>query len=190
MKLHHGVLASVCLLAFAAGCARFGWMERETPIERPALAAWAKGAQLFEGLGTHHREVDASSRNAQAYFDQGLRLLYGFNHDEAARSFAKGGEFDPECAMCWWGAALVLGPNYNMPMMPDRFQAAWDAMELARKHSAGSPPVERALIEALGKRFKGPEPLDPSSMQPLSEAYAAAMRDVAKRFPDDLDVQT
>jgi tetratricopeptide (TPR) repeat protein len=144
---------------------------------------------LFDDLGTLHRPVTATA-DAQTYFDQGLRLTYGFNHDEAARSFARGAEIDPACAMCFWGVALVLGPNYNVPMLPDRARAAWEALTSAVTLAPRTTPVEQALIGALARRYKGPEPLEPPAMQAYSEAYSVAMRDVARRFPDDLDVQT
>jgi tetratricopeptide (TPR) repeat protein len=146
----------------------------------------AEGAQIIPDLGTWHRSITTTNKDAQAYFDQGLRLIYGFNHDEAARSFAKAALLDPTCASCFWGVALVLGPNYNMPMMPERFPAAWDALQKAQANAKGATPVEQALIGALAKRYPGPEPKD---MQPFTVAYAAAMTDVAKQFPADDDVQ-
>jgi tetratricopeptide (TPR) repeat protein len=152
------------------------------------VATLAKGAILFDDLGTYARSVTASA-DAKPFFDQGLRLTYAFNHDEAARSFAHAAELDPSCALCYWGAALTLGPNYNVPMLPDRAQTAWDALDRARTLASGATPVEQALIGALAKRYKGPEPLDPPSMQPFNVAYAAAMHDVAVHFPDDDDVQ-
>ena len=90
------------------------------------MVALAKGAQLFDDLGALTRPV-GTSPEAQRYFDQGLRLAYGFNHDEATRSFARAAELDTGCAACFWGVAWTLGPNYNVPMLPDRAQAAWDA---------------------------------------------------------------
>jgi len=149
----------------------------------------AKGAALLPDLGEHHRAVSTRVPEAQAYFDQGLRLVYGFNHDEAARSFAKAAQLDPACASCYWGLALVLGPNYNVPMLPDRFPAAWDAVKKAKANAPGATPVEQALIAALAKRYPGAEPKDPVAMQPYNQAYADAMADVATKFPTDLDVQ-
>jgi tetratricopeptide (TPR) repeat protein len=143
----------------------------------------------FEGLGDLHRKVTTSSPEAQAYFDQGLRMTFGFNHDEATRSFAKAAQLDPNCASCFWGVALTLGPNYNVPMLPDRAEVAWAALQKAIALAPRASPVEQALIAALAKRYKGPEPLEPPAQQPFSEAYAAAMREVAKKYPDDLDVQ-
>lgn len=149
----------------------------------------SKGAVLFDDLGTHHREIATSSPETQRFFDQGLRLLYGFNHDEAARSFARAAVIDPACAMCYWGVAYALGPNYNVPMLAERFAAAWDALGRARVTVGKEPAVERALIDALAARYRGPRPHGPTAQQPLNIAYADAMRRVAKRFPDDADVQ-
>ncbi len=156
----------------------------------PITLAWlAETAVLLPDLGVHHRRVTTKSDQAQVYFDQGLRLLYAFNHDEATRSFAKAGALDPECGMCFWGAAITLGPNYNVPMLPERSVMAWEALQRAIAVAPRGTAAEQALIGALARRYKGPEPLDPAAMQPYSEAYAAAMRDVANRFPDDDDVQ-
>jgi tetratricopeptide (TPR) repeat protein len=153
-----------------------------------SLQSLSKDAALLPGLGNHQR---AASQNpsAQAYFDQGLRLTYGFNHDEAARSFAKAAELDPSCGICFWGASLTLGPNYNVPMLPDRARAAWDALQKARQLAPSATPAHQALIGALEKRYGGPDSLDPPAMQPFTEAYAKAMRGVAQRFPDDNDIQ-
>jgi tetratricopeptide (TPR) repeat protein len=153
------------------------------------LDTLAKNAVVFDDLGNFHRAVTTKSPEAQKYFDQGLRLIYAFNHDEATRSFAKAAALDPSCAMCFWGASITLGPNYNVPMLPDRSVMAWEALQKAKAAAPSGTPVEQALIGALATRYKGPEPLDPPAMQPFQEAYAKAMRDVAKKFPDDLDVQ-
>ncbi len=153
------------------------------------LDSLAKGALLLDDLGSYHRAVTSRSPEARRFFDQGLRLLYAFNHDEATRSFAKAAALDPGCAICFWGASVSLGPNYNVPMLPDRSVMAWEALQKARSLAPSAMPVEQALIGALAKRYQGPEPLAPAAMQPFNEAYAAAMRDVAKKFPDDLDVQ-
>jgi tetratricopeptide (TPR) repeat protein len=153
------------------------------------LSSLAEGAVLFDSLGSHHRPVTTASREAQAFFDQGLRLTYGFNHDEAARSFAPPAQLDPSCAMCFWGVALVMGPNYNVPMLPDRAAVAWEGVQRAQALASRTTPVEQALIGALARRYGGPEPRPPPAMKPFNEAYAAAMRDVARRFPADDDVQ-
>jgi tetratricopeptide (TPR) repeat protein len=155
------------------------------------LADWAKGAQLFDGLGPYHRAITTGSPEAQGYFDQGLKLLYGFNHDEAARSFAKGYALDPHCAMCLWGVALTLGPNYNMPMMAQvRARVGFDAIRRAEAEAPRASAVEQALIAALSRRFSGPAALEGSNLASPLVAYAAAMKAVAARFPGDADVQT
>ena len=153
------------------------------------LATIAEGAAPMANLGTLQRSITTSSKEAQIYFDQGLRLTFAFNHDEAARSFAKAAQLDPKCASCFWGVALVLGPNYNVPMLADRFPAAWQALQQAQKHAGEATPVEQALIGALGKRYPGAEPLDPEAMGPYNQAYADEMAKVAAAYPADDDVQ-
>ncbi len=148
----------------------------------------AEGALLLPDLGTHKRKVTATPE-AQTYFDQGLALTYGFNHDEAARSFAKAAALDPSCAMCFWGVSYTLGPNYNIPLLEDRSAAAYDAIVRAKAVAGSTTPVEQALVDALAERYDGPKWRDPVAQQPLNEAYAAAMKKVAARFPDDIDVQ-
>ncbi|HEY4972154.1 MAG TPA: hypothetical protein VII41_01020 [Steroidobacteraceae bacterium] len=155
------------------------------------LQQWAHGAMLFDGLGSFHRPVTTNSKDAQRYFDQGMRLLWGFNHDESARSFAQAALLDPQCAMCYWGLALTVGPNYNLPMMAQaRAKVAFDAERSAKDRASAATPVERALIDALSKRYPSAQALDPSNSAPVLAAYAQAMAGVARRFPDDLDVQT
>jgi tetratricopeptide (TPR) repeat protein len=154
-----------------------------------SVAALAKGALLFDDLGPLHRPVTTASGDAQRYFDQGLRLAYGFNHDESTRSFARAAELDPRCAACFWGVAWTLGPNYNVPMLPDRTQAAWEALQQAQLLASGASPTERDLIRALAKRYQGPQPLDPPAQHPLDVAFSDAMRQVAQAHPTDDDVQ-
>lgn len=155
----------------------------------PTLAQWAQGAQRLDNLGSHSRAVTTTSAEAQAYFNQGLRLIYAFNHDEAVRAFARAIELDPACAACYWGAGEALGPNYNMPAMPERWTVLWQAVQSAQQQAAHASPVEQALIAALAKRYAGAEPLSPEAMAPYNRAYADAMRDVAHQFPADDDVQ-
>jgi tetratricopeptide (TPR) repeat protein len=156
-----------------------------------SVAEWAHGARLFEGLGEFHRGVTTSSAVAQQYFDQGMRLLWAFNHDEATRSFARAAELDPGCAACFWGVALTVGPNYNLPGMEQaRARVAAEALQKAQEQAPHASAVEQGLIEALATRYPTSKPLDPASLEPVTRAYAAAMRELAQRFPQDLDVQT
>jgi hypothetical protein len=143
---------------------------------------------LFDDLGSLHVPITASAE-AQKWFDQGLRLNYGFNHDEATRSFARGAVVDPSCAMCFWGAALTLGPNYNMGMLAASAQPVSDALQRARELAAGATQVEQALIGALGARYVPLTAVDPLVVQVLPRDYAVAMNEVAARFPADDDVQ-
>jgi tetratricopeptide (TPR) repeat protein len=161
------------------------------PAPPDTLAGWAQGAQLFDGLGAFHRKITTRSLLAQKYFDQGMRFIWAFNHDEATRSFAKAAMVDPRCASCYWGVALTLGPNYNMPMMSSaRARVGQDALRKAKANARRATPVERALINAVAKRYAGSEQVDPSNSKPLLSAYVDAMRAVAAKYPNDLDVQT
>ena len=153
----------------------------------PTARESPEGAPLFDDLGDHHHPVTTESKEAQRYFDQGLRLAYGFNHPEAERSFREAARLDPDCAMAWWGAALVLGPNINVPMAPEAAPKACEALQKARALAPKASERERAYIEALSKRYAEHPPEDRS---PLDRAYAAAMQEVAKRYPDDLDAAT
>jgi tetratricopeptide (TPR) repeat protein len=119
-----------------------------------------------------------------------MRFLWAFDHDEATRSFANSTQLDPQCASCWWGVALTVGPNYNLPMMAEpRAAVARDALQQAEKYAGRGTPVEQALIGALAKRYPNAQPLDPSNEGPILVAYAQAMKAVAEQFPDDTDVQ-
>ena len=155
------------------------------------VAEWARGAQLYDGLGDSHRRITTSSPEAQKYFDQGMRFAYAFNHDEATRSFARAAELDPHCASCYWGISLTVGPNYNLPfMVNERAKVAVDALRKAEANASRSTAVEQALIGALAKRYPTAKPLDPATIRPVLVAYATAMKSVAQQYPQDLDVQT
>ncbi|MFT5441189.1 MAG: tetratricopeptide (TPR) repeat protein [Myxococcota bacterium] len=145
------------------------------------------GAPLFNDLGDYAMPISSTSVLAQKYFSQGLVLGYGFNHAEAVRSYKEASQQDPSCGICAWGEAYVLGPNINKPMDDADVEQAYAASQRALGLAANASPVERALIEALVERY-APEPVVDRS--PLDLAYANAMRDVAMRFPENLDVQT
>jgi dipeptidyl aminopeptidase/acylaminoacyl peptidase/tetratricopeptide (TPR) repeat protein len=145
---------------------------------------------LFATLGTHHRAVTTRSALAQRYFDQGLRLLYAFDQEMARRSFAHAAALDPSCAMCFWGVAAALGPNINVPRMADFAEPAYAAAQEALRLSPEANPTERALIEAMARRFSPSLPDSPDARRALDVAYAQAMGEAANRFPADADVQT
>src|SRR6266850_1687489 len=147
----------------------------------------AASVPLFDNLGTWHHGVTTKSALAQKYFDQGLRLVYGFNHDEAQKAFEEAARLDPDCAMAYWGIAYCLGPNINNPTDPDRAKKAYEAAQKAVALMPKVSAAELGYIDAIAKRYAA----DPSAdRKPLDEAYAGAMRDVAKRFPDDADAGT
>jgi tetratricopeptide (TPR) repeat protein len=141
---------------------------------------------LYDGLGSYSRKITTNSAEAQRYFDQGLGFLHGFNHRAAIRAFQQAAELDPECAMAHWGVALACGPHINFTAVPPpAAELAWKELGLAQKNSGNASPVERALTEALAKRYANPQPEDRSG---LDRAYADAMREVWKNFPKDPDV--
>ncbi len=142
---------------------------------------------LLEGLGTLHHPVTTTSPEAQRYFDQGLRLIYGFNHDEAIRAFREAARLDPDCAMAWWGVAFAAGPNYNLPIDEARDRLAREAMATAVALAPKAGPAEQDYIAALAKRYARPSGADRKA---LDRDYAAAMGAVAKKHPADLDAAT
>jgi tetratricopeptide (TPR) repeat protein len=141
-------------------------------------------APLLDGMGAHHHPITTTSPQAQRYFDQGLVLSFGFNHKEAARSFREAQTLDPSCAMCYWGESLVLGPNINAGMDVADNPRAFEAVQQAMNLRSNATEPERAYIEALAKRYAK---VAPDDRRHLDLAYAEAMGEVARRFPQDPD---
>jgi tetratricopeptide (TPR) repeat protein len=169
---------------------RLAQMRTEVPptemkAAMPALAFADSDPPLWDGLGSVAYKISTSSPEAQTYFDQGLRLAYAFNHGEAQRAFRKAQKLDPSCAMCFWGEALVLGPNINLPMQEDAVGPAFTAAQVALALSANARPREQALIAALATRYSQDPKADRA---PLDAAYAAAMGKLATDFPDDNEI--
>jgi tetratricopeptide (TPR) repeat protein len=158
-----------------------------------AVASWgcsrpapeAPKVPLYDNLGTLSHRV-AATPEAQLYFDQGLRLTYAFNHEEAVRSFREAERLDSTCAMCAWGQALALGPNINAPMDSAAGVAAYAAVVRAQRLAASAPEAERAWVDALARRYAEVPPADRAG---LDSAYAVAMRALADRYPQDVDAQ-
>ena len=177
-------LGSIVILAGAMlalqGC-------NEDPTASSVADLAPVGATLLDGLGDYSRPVASRHPEVQRWFDQGLNLTYGFNHDAAERSFLRATELDPECAMCWWGASLVLGPHVNAGMDPAINAAAWDRLQLAQAAAANAPEREQAFVRALSARYSEQPAED---RRPLDEAYARAMAELARQYPDDLDAAT
>ena len=139
------------------------------------------------GLGTATMKITTASVLAQKYFDQGYRLGWGFNHAEALRAFRTAQRLDPQCAMCFWGEAWVLGPNINVPMDANANAPAVAAAQAAQKLAQRTTPREQALIAAMAKRYQAESGADRA---PLDKQYAEAMRAVASRFPKDEELAT
>ncbi len=161
---------------FLAACG--GWAQ--SPAEQ-------KPAFLMQGLSNLHHPVSTQNAEAQQFFDQGLRLVYAFNHDEAARSFRRAAELDPKLAMAWWGVALAVGPNYNLPVDPEHEKIAADAIDKAKSLGTSAPQIEKDYVAALGKRFS--HDAQPNYHQ-LDADYSSAMRELSRKYPDDLDAAT
>jgi tetratricopeptide (TPR) repeat protein len=146
----------------------------------------AKPATLMSGISDLHHPVTATNPEAQKFFDQGLRLIYAFNHDEAARSFRRAADLDPKMAMAYWGIAEAVGPNYNDPASDERFQEAHEAIEKAVSLSSGASATERDYIQAMAMRFPAPG----ADRRKAAEEYRDAMRELMNKYPDDLDAAT
>jgi tetratricopeptide (TPR) repeat protein len=176
MKIYRFARA-ICVCGLAAGAistANSSEKEKRAPV-------------LMPGLGEVHHPVSTKNRQAQQFFDQGLKLVFGFNHDEARRSFQRAAELDPKLAMAWWGVALTLGPNYNLPVDPEREKAGYEAAQRALALEANASEPENGYINAVVVRYSN----DPKADLPaLDVAYKEAMGKLAARYPDDLDAAT
>ena len=155
--------------------------------------AWAQSTSpsdtvpLYTNLGSHHKAISTRVADTQRYFDQGLRLVYGFNHAEAIRAFQRAAELDPTCAMCYWGMALAYGPHVNAPMDSASGVAAYAAVQRARSLMSHATPHERAYIEAVAQRYAADPPANRTQLDTL---YSRAMETVASTYPEDLDAAT
>ncbi|HTY42356.1 MAG TPA: hypothetical protein VMH79_10830 [Thermoanaerobaculia bacterium] len=174
------------ILIVAAGCFGAAAVLAQAP---PSPAPTPKPAGLLSGMGSHRHPIQTSSAEAQKFFDQGVVLLFGFNHEEAFRSFERAAELDPKSPMPHWGMALALGANYNDPEPEaDRLQKARAEVEKAQALSAAAAENERAYVEALSVRYVA-DPAAADKAQ-LSRDYAAAMKALSMKYPDDLDAAT
>lgn len=157
------------------------------PFQPAAMKAAGGDVPLYGDLGAMTFKLGRASPRVQAYFDQGLRLAFAFNHAEAQRAFQAAQKLDPSCAMCFWGEALILGPNINVPMQPEAVAPAWGQLQRAAALKRQLPAREKALVEALQVRYL---PEQPADRAPLDAAYADAMKRVAAQFPGDDLIQT
>jgi tetratricopeptide (TPR) repeat protein len=162
------------------------WLEMFSPAEA-ALADQTVAVPLYDNLGSLHHPITTTSEQGQRYFDQGLRLVYAFNHEEAIRSFEAAAQQDPQAAMPYWGIALALGPNINSAMEKKDEHRAIEIVQKARRLADSATPGEQAYIDALFARYVGHKG---AKRKGLDEAYVKAMRLVAQRFPEDPDAAT
>jgi tetratricopeptide (TPR) repeat protein len=176
MKIFATLALSTLLL-----CSPAAFAQHDHPSESSAPA------QLLPGMGSTHHPIATNNPEAQKFFDQGLTLIYAFNHDEAVRSFRRAAELDPQAAMPWWGIANALGPNYNDPANPERMKAAFDALQKAKTLAATAPQNERDYVAALAPRYSDDPKAD---VKELAGHYARAMGELAKKYPDDPDAAT
>lgn len=177
---HHRTLTALII----AGCFAFQLWGCES--SRQAAPTAASHVRFYDGFGNYSREISTKSPLAQRWFDQGLQLLYGFNHDEAIRTFSMAAQVDPDCAMAWWGVAYAYGLHINNPEMgEEESRQAWLAAQRAKARLRHASPVEQTLILAIQERYAWPAPED---RRPLDEAYAEAMRKAWLAHPDDADV--
>jgi tetratricopeptide (TPR) repeat protein len=139
---------------------------------------------LLDGLSAHHRKVTTSNDLAQKYFDQGMRLLYAFNHEEAERAFREAARLDPNCAMAWWGVAYVLGPNYNLPIDPGKNKKAVEAAQKAQSLLEHASEPEKAYIAAIATRYSDDLKADRAK---LDQDFGRAMKALYERYPEDVD---
>ncbi|PYK84372.1 MAG: hypothetical protein DME41_03085 [Verrucomicrobia bacterium] len=153
----------------------------------PAKTNPASSPKLLPGLGDVHHPVSTKNSQAQQFFDQGLKLVFGFNHDEARKSFQRAAELDPKLAMAWWGVSLTLGPNYNLPVDLEREKAGYDAAQRAVALKPNASESERAYIDAVAVRYSNDPKAD---LHQLDVIYKDAMSKLAARYPDDLDAVT
>src|SRR5260370_28049037 len=142
-----------------------------------------KPVPLYQDLGKHHHAISSKVPQTQQYFDQGLRLVFGFNHGEAIRAFNEAARLDPNCAICYWGTALAYGPHVNAPMDSASGAAAYAAARKALSLAWRANPVERAYIQAVAQRY-GPAPTP--NRAKLDSPYARAMGDIVRQYPNDL----
>ena len=154
--------------------------------QHPATGG-AKPAELIAGMGDVRHPVSTSNVEAQRFFNQGLALVYGFNHEEAVKSFKRAAELDPQLAMAHWGVALALGPNINSPVDAGREKAAYESIQKARALASKASESDRAYIDALSKRYSNDPKAD---LKKLDVNYRNAMSELVRRYPDDLDAAT
>jgi tetratricopeptide (TPR) repeat protein len=166
------ILAAICSSSVAA--------QKQKPAERPPDLS-------LTAIGRQHHTIETKSKVAQDYFDQGVTFIYGFNHEEAGRAFQRAAELDPASPMPLWGIALAVGPNYNSDVDAEREKLAYETIQKAKAVAEHAPQAERDYVAALALRYSGEKSPD---YKKLARDYAAAMKSLSDKYPDDLDAAT
>ncbi len=177
---------ALALVVVSAGAQTTTHQHYQKSAETDKPAPTGELAPRLQNLGSYTFPVSTKSKKSQLFINQGIDLTYGFNHAEASRSFREAARLDPDCAMAYWGQALVLGPNINVPMSPDDEPKAYELARKAVSMKAGATPRERAYIDAVAQRYSGRK----EDRVARDQAYAKAMQEVVRRFPGDLDAAT
>jgi tetratricopeptide (TPR) repeat protein len=167
-------------IILAAACSVCSVAQEKKPAERPPDLS-------LTAVGRQHHPIQTESKEAQEYFDQGITLIYGFNHEEAGRAFQRAAELDPASPMPLWGIALAVGPNYNANVDAAREKLANETLQKARKLAEHAPQAEQDYVNALATRFSGEANPD---YKKLSHGYAFKMKALSEKYPDDLDAAT
>src|SRR5215470_17090814 len=178
-------LMAVGATVFALACR--GPAPQASTEAPPVATAPAVKPGMLPGMGTHHHPITTSSSDAQAFFDQGVVLVFGFNHEEATRSFQRAAELDPRAPMPHWGIAWSVGPNYNLDIDDPRAKQAFEAIETATRLSVNGSPAERDYVAAMATRYSQDPKADRVA---LARRYSQAMANLTRRYPDDLDAAT
>lgn len=182
--------AAVCLALI--GVAAASYAPAQTRTEEPGIGpdprvSTGPIAPVLDGVGDQEIECTTDNETAKRFVNQGLSLIYAFNHDEAVRAFQEALRHDPDCALAYWGWAHARGPNLNKPMTADDVPEAWDAIQKAQSLKHKASQKERALIEALAQRYSDDPDADRVA---LDTAYAKAMKDLYAKYPDDAHIAT
>ena len=178
-----------CIVAVSVAGSLVGVAGAQQPAQRPVFERYSEPIEIYKtGLGTFTRPISSSSKEAQAFFDQGFQMMYAFAKPEAVRSFRESWKRDPNCAICYWGEAWAWGSYLNAPMTAQEAPHAYTAAQKAVSLKAHANEKERAWIEAIAVRYV--EKFDPEKRVEQDKAYATAMEKVAERFPDDLEAAT
>src|SRR5262245_14272037 len=181
-------MAIAATFFFALGCRAPATQTNTSANTNAASSTPATlSAGILPGVGAHHHPIATTNPEAQKFFDQGMALVFGFNHEEATRSFQRAAELDPRAPMPHWGIAWSLGPNYNLDIDDPRAKRAFEAIDTAMRLSVDGSPVERDYVAAMATRYSQ----NPKADRPaLARRYSQAMADLVRRYPEDLDAAT